>query len=78
MNEGVFPDPTINLPHVIVQSKKPGNELPFHPLVRDVLPFLPDPEDAVPGVDKVVVSKADVTKELARVQGVVEVEIPYS
>jgi hypothetical protein len=39
---------------------------------------LPDLKEAIPGMNKVMVAKADIPKELTGIQGFVEVKIPHS
>jgi hypothetical protein len=61
---------TTDLFQVIVQSKEPSDKFLFHPLEKDSFTLLADPEDTVPCMDKVMIGKGNITKELTGVQGV--------
>jgi len=77
-DEGVFSDLTVNPLQIIIQSEKPEYEFLPYPLEKNPSAFLPDLKETIPRMDEVMVAKADIPKELTGVQGVVEVEIPYS
>jgi hypothetical protein len=74
-DQGVLSDLSIDLLHVIVQSKEPSDEFLLNPFEENTPPLLPDGKDTIPCVNEIVIAKADKSKELTGVQGMVEVEI---
>jgi hypothetical protein len=74
-DKGVLCDLSIDLLHVIVQSKESGDEFLLNSFEENTPSLLPDGKDTIPCVNEIVIAKADKSKELTGVQGMVEVEI---